>query len=222
MNAFEAPSTSLRWHMHRIVSPFVSVDGVGRLASVSVEGDAKFRGISPKLNLWPCRVPVAGPDRFCRSSTIFRSSLVASPSLSATSSSTVSASLSSLGDTAIGPPSSIAAIARDAPSLWVCFALFLVLPKMDPTGFLGSGRAKEAFLLGMMMGSSSVASDSESTSLRPESCDTLRRWMLPGLDSSMSTVVSARARPFESMVNFTDVRVRGPPDSGIEVKLDRR
>jgi hypothetical protein len=103
--------------------------------------------------------------------------------------------------------------------------LFLTLLKMDPTGFLGSGSANDEFLLGIMIGSSSVvdSSDSESTilSLRPESRDALRRWMPPGLDSSTTTVVSARARPLESIVNFTDVLVRGP-DSGIEVRLERR
>jgi hypothetical protein len=148
---------------------------------------------------------------------------VASPSLSAPSS-TVSASLSSLSDPALGPPPSSAAAARDAAE--VGFELFLALLKMDPTGFLGSGSANEAFLLGMMMGPSSVldSSDAESASLsrRPESLDILRRWMAPGLGSSTTTVVSARARPLESIVNLTDVRVRGPPDSGIDVRLDRR
>src|SRR5437762_9214315 len=44
--------------------------------------------------------------------------------------------------------------------------------------------------------------------------------MLSGVDSSTTSVFSARALPRASIVNLTDVRVRGKDVSGIDVRLD--
>ncbi|CCF45614.1 hypothetical protein CH063_00567 [Colletotrichum higginsianum] len=79
----------------------------------------------------------------------------------------------------------------------------------------------------MMIGSSSVedssSSDSQLLSLRGISRATAGfRCGLSDLESSVTTVVSALALPFESMVNLTAVRMRGVAASGIDVRLERR
>lgn len=84
---------------------------------------------------------------------------------------------------------------------------------MEPTGLKGSGRAKDALKelvrLGIIMGSSSV--DESSPDEKPSSRSPCR------------IVVSARARPRESIVNLTDVRVRGcGAVSGIDARPDSR
>src|SRR4051812_23734459 len=93
-------------------------------------------------------------------------------------------------------------------------------------GFRGSGSANDAFLLGRMIGSSSVDDDSSSDEYhccRRGAEYELCRLATPGDGSSgTDTVVSTRARPFASIVNFACVLGRGGAVSGIEDRLDRR
>jgi hypothetical protein len=102
--------------------------------------------------------------------------------------------------------------------------------KIEPTGLRGSGSANEwneLWRLGMMMGSSSEDSSSS------ENCQLarlLRLWVLwlreIGLSISSSVFVivdSARARPWESIVNLTEARALGCGKvSGIEASSVRR
>lgn len=155
-------------------------------------------------------------DRFCRSSTTLRSSLVASPPLFCRSLTTVSASLS-------------ASLAE----LLALLSLILRREewKMDPTGLRGSGSTNEALnellRLGMMIGSSSVeesSSDESQLRLAETSRELLLRGRpLRGPDPSPTMVVSALARPWASMVNRTEVCGRYWGDvSGIDARLDNR
>jgi hypothetical protein len=94
-------------------------------------------------------------------------------------------------------------------------------------GFRGSGRANDVFLLGIMIGSSSV--DEESSSDESHCCcrgateyELCRLTALGNGSSTTTTVVSTRARPLESIVNFACVLICGPDASGIEERLDKR
>ena len=101
---------------------------------------------------------------------------------------------------------------------------------MEPTGFRGSGRAndaaKELLRLGIIMGSSSVDSSSDSPHLLLNE-RSLELWLLEipfaVSESSANNVVSARALPCASMVKRTEARRwarRGA--SGIEASPERR
>ena len=102
---------------------------------------------------------------------------------------------------------------------------------MEPTGFRGSGSANEALnellRLGMMIGSSSVESSSSDEG-KFRLADTSRELLLRGSllsteAPSPTTVVSALALPWASMVNRTDVRGRCWGDvSGIAARLEIR
>ncbi len=97
----------------------------------------------------------------------------------------------------------------------------------EPDGLSGSGRAKDVFRLGMIMGSSSVEESSSSDESQRALCNgltvDLRRALAgaPG-SSSCSSDVSTRALPFASMVNLTEDRGWEPPPSGMDVRLESR
>src|SRR5688572_19022011 len=101
---------------------------------------------------------------------------------------------------------------------------------MEPTGFRGSGRAKEALndalRLGMIMGSSSVSELSSSESGDPRPRPSLADWLResPGPRESVIIVDSALALPRESIVNLTCALCLAwlGDDSGIEASADNR
>jgi hypothetical protein len=95
-------------------------------------------------------------------------------------------------------------------------------------GLLGSGSAKDAFLLGIMIRPSSSEDSSSPDEFQSLLAGLVSFLLLTALgvgsssSLSASVVVSARARPCESIVNFTDVFIFGVMVSGMELRLDKR
>ena len=213
-------------------------EGVGRLASVSAVGDAVNRlpkfmlAIVPVLLLWlldVSRLIFNGEGLCCLilSSRSLSSSLTASPDIllvGVISFGRMSSSLSSSRPWNPLPD-------RKDPSDVVLCALKLKFGcewLKELTAVLdlrGSGIENEVFLLGMMIGSSSDDDSSSSEHHRrrlPTDCVLARFRRARGLSRSTTSVVSTRARPFSSMVNFACVLVRGPAVSGMDVRLGSR
>ena len=166
--SFESISSLLQMHLRpELLEP---VDGVGRLASVSVVGEM---GPRPGKAFPAAAKPAEEPEEkrlgllalpvqdvfLCRLSRNLRSSLAASPALlvGVVSSTTVSASLSS---------SSGSDRPERVPFEDTLLSLMLRREFRNGcglVGFLGSGMTKEVFLEGISMGSSSSEDASSSS-----------------------------------------------------------